>query len=152
MICFATHSIYTSVVCHKLLSRCNLYTCSKKYFLLWSNHFWIRLDCTGADLGGAWGPGPPPPPDPPFWGPNFCRRRDSAVRCRQTLCWAPLTQILDPHCSTYPEIYIINLYSCFKFKFPNYLSFSRHAANREHRSYDRTRGYKQTTQGLEARF
>ena len=34
-----------------------------------------------ADLGGGgW---------PPFWGPNFCHRRDSASRCRQNLGWPP---------------------------------------------------------------
>ena len=42
----------------------------------------------GADLGGPEGPNPPPP-RPQFWGPNFCRRHDSAARCRQNLAWAP---------------------------------------------------------------
>ena len=58
------------------------------------------IDAAGADLGGPWGPGPPP--DPLYWGPNFCRHRDSAARCRQNLGWAtPLTQILDPHLCCY---------------------------------------------------
>ena len=59
-----------------------------------------RCGSRGGGLGG-----PPPPPDPPFWGPNVCRHRDYAVRCRQNLGWAPpLTQILDPHLGTHDSL------------------------------------------------
>ena len=70
----------------------------------------------GADLGGG-GLGARPT-DPLFWGPNFCCRRNSAVRCQQK-SWLPPPPYTNPGSATenWPRSFIIDATNYFSFHF-----------------------------------